>query len=93
MQRCPKCGYREGVDWPRGLCGVAFFGLCAPFIFGGNYFPRSLNLVWIAALVIFSFGDYLRIRREKRNEREYLKAHPSPAERLKSHINNPVAGD
>ena len=82
MQQCPKCGYRQ-VDWPVMLLGLAFLILYAEFIFGIGH-DRLIGDVLPLFALLAAAGWRAFI--DKRNRREYLKLHPSPAERVKSHI-------
>ena len=87
MQRCPKCGYRDGTDWPRILCSVAFIFLYLVFMLGGDYLSKRWNLLGTMALLVFTLGTFLQIRRDRRNQRQYLEMHPSITQRLKRHLN------
>jgi len=80
MQRCPKCGYREGVDWLSILWILAFtFASCS------FYGPKSYLLRAVASL-LFAAGIFWRAVRDSRNYHEYRKLHPIPTDRVKDHL-------
>jgi hypothetical protein len=96
MQRCPKCGYRDRVDWPAILWRVAFGLLYSmllfEFYFGCEHLPRTRSyrlvelVVGSCSCLLFGFGDTWKRLRDKRDRNEYLKQDPSPTERVKNHI-------
>lgn len=86
MQRCPKCGYRDAVNWPMVFWVVAFGLLYIVFILTSDNAPRSYRLAGLLAYLLFMAGTIWKNFREGRNRREYLKQHPSPTERVKAHI-------
>jgi len=88
MERCPKCGHREGVDWPAVLCAVAFSILYFVFTFAEYEYhaPKGYRLVGFAAMLLFIAGNGWRQSRNKRDRREYLKLHPPITERVKDHL-------
>ena len=64
MQRCPKCGYRERIDWP-GILGVLAFGLLYVVWMLGNYSPRELRGLGLAAMVLFVIASIWKVLRIK----------------------------
>jgi len=82
MQRCPKCGYREGVDWSALLWALAFMLI----VFAADYAPRNFRVMEIVAILIFAAGVMWKGFRNRRDYLGYLKLHPSVAERVKDHI-------
>jgi hypothetical protein len=87
MKRCPKCGYREGFDWPSLLVGLAFLFLYAMFtVVVGDYIPKNYRWMVMLALLLFLAGEFWKSRREKKCHEEYLKLNPPSTERLKAHI-------
>jgi hypothetical protein len=94
MQRCPKCGYREG-DGPTILAVMAFATLFLVFILTTDHAPMSIRIMGLAAFFAFSGARSWRAFRARRNQREYLKLHPplpSPDERVKSHFKPATPG-
>jgi len=93
MQRCPKCGYREGTDWLSILCIVAVGLLYVAFILVADGGPRDIRAMGLAAYLFFIAATIWKGLREKRSRKEYLKLHPPVTERMKSHIKpSPAAG-
>jgi len=86
MQRCPKCGYREGIDWPSILMVIAFGFLYCGFIVMADFAPRSWRWAGLAAVLIFGAGTTWRSLRNKRIDSEYKKLHPPITERVKDHF-------
>jgi hypothetical protein len=86
MQRCPKCGYREGTDWPWILCVVAVSVLYIAFVLAADQQLKSVRLTGVLAYVLVAAAATWRGLREKRNRKLYSELHPSPTERLKGHI-------
>jgi len=75
MQRCPKCGFNEGVDWPVMLFILAFGILQIAFILALDFVPHVEKLPYkvcgIAAMVVYASGViWLSLRRNK-SYREY----------------------
>ncbi len=66
MQKCPTCGYTEGIAWPEILWAIAFVVA---------YFGSSYRVVLQAAFLIFITGSIWRGFREVRNKNEYEKHH------------------
>jgi hypothetical protein len=95
MQRCPKCGYREGTEWPWILCIAAVSVLYMAFILAIDRELRDvLNVRWVGLVAYLLFGAAMTWRgfREKRYHKEYLALHPPATERIKSHIKSTPAG-
>jgi hypothetical protein len=86
MQRCPKCGYREGTDWPGILWAVAFSVLYLVFIVVPDHLPKSYRFAGLVAFLLFQAGTVWKARREKKYRDEYLRLNPGPAERVKNHL-------
>jgi hypothetical protein len=91
MQRCPKCGYRE-LDGPAILAVVAFATLYLIFILTADHAPMSIRIVGLVAFFMFSGANSWRAFKDRRNHREYLKLHPSPDQRVKSHFKPATPG-
>jgi len=68
MQRCPKCGYTERVDWP-GILGVIAFALLLLVWILGNYEPRELRGWGVVALILFSASSVWRALKLKKYKR------------------------
>ncbi len=81
MRRCPKCGYREGPDWPAVLWVLAFGFLYVVFI--ASDAPRGYRLMGFVAFLLFLAGTAWKAFRDDRSRREYLKLHPPITERMK----------
>jgi hypothetical protein len=81
MQKCPKCGYNEGTDWP-GLLLMAAYGLVS--VVAGIGGPRIVQLGCAGGSFLFFAAIIWRSAREDRNRVECLKLHPPDAERAKS---------
>ena len=94
MQKCPKCGYSEGTDWPWILCIVAVTLLYFAFIFRAEpTLKESIRWMGLAAYLFFLAATTWKGLREKRSHKEYLNVHPPVTERVKSHIKpTPAAG-
>jgi hypothetical protein len=73
MQRCPKCGYSERVDWPGILGIVAFFLLYFVWMIG-DYRPRDLRGLGLAALILFLAASTWKVLKLKASRR--LKSGP-----------------
>lgn len=86
MQKCPKCGYNEGVDWPTALMIASCSALYIAFLLGTDEAPKGLRMFGLASYLVFSVGTAWKASRKKRAHDEYLRLHPGPAERLKAHI-------
>ena len=82
MQRCPECGYREGMDWSAFLWALAFLLI----VFAADYSPRNFRVIEIAAVLVFAAGMIWKGLRSRRNDLEYLTLHPSGTERAEDHI-------
>jgi hypothetical protein len=91
MQRCPKCGYRE-VDWPAILTVLAFAALYGVFILAVDHAPLGLRIVGIVAFFLFLAANSWRLFRHNKNQREYLKLHPPPDQRVKNHLKPAAPG-
>jgi hypothetical protein len=72
MQRCPKCGYREGVDWPALLQVIAFCVLYLVWMLG-DYGPRELRGLGLATMILFCVGTIWRVLRLKSFKAEIVK--------------------
>jgi hypothetical protein len=86
MHQCPKCGYREGTDWPGILWVLAFTALYVIFIIVPDHVPMSYRFAGLLAFFLFQAGTFWKARREKKNRDEYLKLNLGPAERVKNHL-------
>jgi hypothetical protein len=86
MQRCPKCGYREGLDWPWILSYIAFAFLDIVFTSSRVHMPRTYWMLGTAACALFLTAMAWREFRNRRTRREYEKLHPPITERLKDHL-------
>jgi len=86
MKRCPKCGYKEGIDWPYVLEVVAFGFLLMVFILTADFAPRGYRLAGLAAFFLFTIAGTWSGIRSARNDREYRKVHPTPVDRVKDHL-------
>jgi hypothetical protein len=72
MQRCPKCGYREGADWLAVLCVVAFSVLYFVFTFPGYEYhvPKSYRLVGVCGHVpVYRWKWVEAVEEQTRQER------------------------
>jgi uncharacterized membrane protein len=67
------------------LWGLAFGILYWVFMLSSDHFPKSYWLVSVALLLFAAAGVWHGIR-DKKARVEYLKHHPSVADRVKSHI-------
>jgi len=81
MQRCPKCGYRETrkIDGPGILWFLAFFLLYFVWMLG-DYSPRPLRSVGLAALILFIAGavwKVLKLKSSNRTAEEQSAQHPA----------------
>ena len=85
MQQCPKCGYKEGIDWPGILWVISFFALYLLWVLG-DYRPREYRWVGLGAFLLFNVGFAWMLIRGARNYREHRKLHPPITERVKDHI-------
>jgi len=81
MQKCPKCGYDEGIDWPSGLLIAAF---CLVSVVAGISGPRIVQLGCGVGWFLFLAAIIWRSAREDKNRVEHLKLHPPDAERAKN---------
>jgi hypothetical protein len=81
MEKCPKCGYSEGRDWPGILLMLAFFlvSLVADWGFGA----KSVRLASAGSGFLFVAAIVWKSAREDKNRVEYLKSHPPDKERPK----------
>ena len=73
MQKCPKCGYSEGFDWP-GLflfLAVVVMSLGVEFLSTSKR-SRFLCLAVVSFLVVVSF--VWRSAKDDRNRVEHLKS-------------------
>ena len=55
MQRCPQCGCKDKFNWPVLLMMLAFLMLYLTWMLG-DYQPRQLKPVGLAAFVLYSAG-------------------------------------
>jgi hypothetical protein len=85
MQRCPKCGYKDGFNWPALLWMCSFMTLYVLWMMG-NYTPREYRWAGLAAFFVFNLGVVWMALRNARNYREYRKLNPSITDRVKDHI-------
>jgi hypothetical protein len=65
MQKCPKCGYDEGVDWPVLLWVVSFTVLYIVFIAAADYAPRNYRFMGYGAFTIFTAGTLWKVLRNR----------------------------
>ena len=79
MQRCPKCGYRDGIDWPWVLAIVAFVVLKLSPEHGsyrivgvGATFLFATAMVWYAIRSLRNYRDT-----QLRNIKDELSGRPS----------------
>ncbi len=77
MEKCPKCGYNEGRDWP-GILMILAFGLVT--VVGGTSGLKSVELSIAVGMFLFVASIFWRSARQDRNRVEYLKMHPTDAE-------------
>lgn len=76
MQRCPKCGYRDAIDWPAILGFFAFAILYAVFLMAVEPSNQNLRVVALAAWLVFLAAFLWREMRKRKDELEYFKDHP-----------------
>jgi hypothetical protein len=86
MWSCPKCGYREKVDWPAILWAVAFTVLYLVFRVTSDHLAKSYRVVGLAAYLLFWVGNVWKYFKSKKDHDEYLKLNPSVTEGVKAHI-------
>ena len=93
MQRCPKCGYRDRVDWPAMLWAVAFYFLFVVFLVATDPIPKGYRLLgvpyrlmWAPAFFLFLAGTIWKSLRSIKDRNDYLKSNPSVTERVKAHV-------
>ena len=87
MQRCPKCGYDEGADWPDRLIYLAFVILLIGFAFP-DHISKSLHLLRDVAIVLWLVGIIWKSNRTKRLQRAHEELHQ---QRVKDHLStNPA---
>jgi hypothetical protein len=86
MQRCPKCGYREGAGWPNTLRALGFLVLWAVFVLGIDRPTKGYRLIGFAALVLFFAGGIWEGFRNKKNVVECKKFDSVVSDRVKGHI-------
>jgi len=84
MQKCPKCGYDEGTDWPWIICVVAAGVLYIVFILVADAGPRDSRSIGFAAYLFFVVAGLWKGFRDNRSRKEYLKLHPPATERVKN---------
>lgn len=84
MQRCPKCGYRDRVDWPGILWVLAFGFLYLVFVLTAERAPRSYRFMGFVAFLLFTAGTGWRALRGQKDRSEYLKLNPPVRERVKN---------
>jgi hypothetical protein len=82
MQKCPRCGYDEGVDWPEKLIYLAFAILWVGFAFP-DHVSRRLELLRIVAMALWLAGVIWKSSRYKKLQREHEKLHQAG---LKDHL-------
>ena len=56
MHRCPQCGYKDRPDWPLVLWVIAFGALYLVWMLG-DYQPRDLRWIGLAAFLLFAVGS------------------------------------
>ena len=81
MQKCPKCGYNEGTDWPGMLMIVAFVLVS---VVAGISGAKSVDLSIGVGMFLFAASIFWRSVRQDRNRAEHLKMQPTDAERSKN---------
>jgi len=69
MQRCPKCGYREGIDWPEVVRIFAFCLLGSAFMLS-DVQPRLRLSGEIAIVLFFAVGVWMRIREGRKHRKD-----------------------
>ena len=80
MQKCPKCGYNEGRDWPYMLLILAF-GIVS--VAAGSLGGKLVNLSIALGMFLFVASLLWKAKREDKNRVEHLKSHPPVAEQPK----------
>ena len=86
MQKCPKCGYDEGADWPQIMMLLSFYLLFVVYIVSADFAPRNWRFIGMTAFLGFSVGQMWGMLRRSRAQAEYLKLHPPPSQRGKDHL-------
>ena len=77
MQRCPKCGYREGRDWPLLLIVAGLGIVYCTFILGVDSALKELQFVALVGWLLSLAGIVWYVVRKNRTYREYMKLHSS----------------
>jgi hypothetical protein len=75
VERCPRCGYHEGADWPDRLVYLAFVILWLGFAFP-DHVSKRLEVLRLVALALVIAGIAWKSNRKQRLEREHEKLHP-----------------
>ena len=76
MRVCPKCGYKEGINWPAVLWIVAFYSLYFIWMLG-DYHPREPRQYGLAALMVFNAGVVWNAVRGLKHARQHKQIHPA----------------
>ncbi len=92
MQKCPKCGYDEGRQWPQIIVILSFNLLFVVYIVSADFAPRNWRFIGMIAFVGYSVGTTWGMLRRSRAQAEYLKLHPSPSQRVKDHLKTGAPG-
>jgi hypothetical protein len=75
MQRCPKCGYRQRLDWPSVLPGISFCILYVLLMLTEGYLPRVyriwVDVICFLAFLLFLTGTWWRGYRARMEEIEH----------------------
>ena len=77
MQRCPKCGYNEGRDWPYILALLAF----GVVLFVAGTAPKRVELASGIGMFLFLASFLWKHAREDKDRVEYSKLDLPVAER------------
>ena len=78
MQKCPKCGYSDGADWPAMLLIAAF--ILVDVVAWMSGVPKAVRLALSGGTLLLVASFWWRALRETRNRVEYLKSHRIAAE-------------
>jgi hypothetical protein len=68
MQRCPKCGYSEGKDWP-GMLLIVAFGVVS-VVAVGNSSGKVVHYAAAIGMFLFAASALWRAVREDKNRVE-----------------------
>jgi hypothetical protein len=79
VQKCPRCGYNEGNDWPGALLIVAF--LLVNLVAGASRGPTKVVLASAVGWFLFVTAMIWKLAREDKNRMEHLRLHSPDAQR------------